>query len=68
MSELSMDQENKTGDSGVHWAVYRLDDNGNRFVVETGLTKEAAEELVAEFQSRGHKQLYWAEIEKSDRR
>jgi hypothetical protein len=62
-----MDQE-KIGDREANWAVYRLDDNGNRFVVETGLTKEAAEELVAEFQSRGHKQLYWAEVQKSNRR
>lgn len=45
------------------WAVLRQDDHGNRFIVETGLTREDAERLVAVFQGRGHKQLYWAEVE-----
>jgi len=43
------------------WAVHRHDDNGNRFVMQTGLSREEAERLVAEFEARGHKQLYWAE-------
>jgi hypothetical protein len=43
--------------------VYRQDDNGNRFVVATGLTQEEAERLVADFEARGHKQCYWAEPE-----
>ena len=29
------------------WAVHRQDDNGNRFVVATGLSREAAERLAA---------------------
>lgn len=45
------------------WAVYRQDDNGNRFVVNTRLRREEAERLVAEFEARGHKQVYWAEPE-----
>jgi hypothetical protein len=45
------------------WRVRRQDDNGNQFVVETGLTREQAEELVAMYEARGHKQLYWAEVE-----
>jgi hypothetical protein len=45
------------------WAVHRQDDNGNCFVVATGLSQEEAEWLAAEYQNRGHKQLYWAEIE-----
>lgn len=45
------------------WAVYRQDDNGNRFVVSTRLGREEAERLVAELESRGHKQVYWAEPE-----
>jgi hypothetical protein len=45
------------------WAVHRQDDNGNRFVVQTRLTREEAERLVAELESRGHKQVYWAEPE-----
>ena len=47
------------------WAVHRQDDNGNRFVVQTGLGREDADQLVAELEARGHKQLYWAEPEQS---
>ena len=43
------------------WAVHRQDDNGNRFVVRTGLSREEAERLVAEFETLGHKQHYWVE-------
>ena len=43
------------------WAVHRQDDNGNHFLVQTGLTREEAERLVAVFEARGHKQVYWAE-------
>jgi hypothetical protein len=43
------------------WTVHRQDDNGNRFVVRTGLSREEAERLVAELEALGHKQLYWAE-------
>lgn len=47
------------------WAVHRQDDNGNRFVVQSGLTREAAERLVTTLETRGHKQLYWAEAEQA---
>jgi hypothetical protein len=30
---------------------------------QTGLTREQAERLVAVFEARGHKQMYWAEPE-----
>ena len=30
------------------WSVHRQDDNGNRFVVRTGLTRDEAQRLVAE--------------------
>jgi hypothetical protein len=43
------------------WAVHRQDDNGNHFVVQTGLSRTEAERLVQLFESRGHKQVYWAE-------
>jgi hypothetical protein len=46
------------------WGVHRQDDNGNRFVVQTGLSREEAEQLVAELEARGHKQVYWAEQER----
>ena len=45
------------------WAVHRQDDNGNRFVVQAGLTRDEADRLVAAFEARGHKQTYWAEPE-----
>jgi hypothetical protein len=43
------------------WAVHRQDDNGNRFVVRSGLGREEATRLAAELEARGHKQLYWVE-------
>lgn len=45
------------------WRVVRQDDNGNRFVVQDHLSREAAELVAAEFESRGHKQTYWDEPE-----
>lgn len=45
----------------LRWQVRRQDDNGNRFVVEAGLSEERARQLAGEFEQRGHKQLYWAE-------
>lgn len=45
----------------VTWMVYRIDDNGNRFVVRRQLGHDEAKALVAEFEAKGHKQLYWAE-------
>ncbi|MEU2626113.1 MULTISPECIES: (deoxy)nucleoside triphosphate pyrophosphohydrolase [Kitasatospora] len=41
--------------------VMRQDDNGNRYLVATGLGRAEAEALAAEFEARGHKQLYWVE-------
>ncbi|GAA2776132.1 NUDIX domain-containing protein [Kitasatospora aburaviensis] len=41
--------------------VMRQDDNGNRFPVADGLARDEAERLAAEFEARGHKQLYWVE-------
>jgi len=43
------------------WSVWRIDDNGNRFLVHPNLSREDAARLVAEYESRGHKQTYWAE-------
>jgi len=45
------------------WVVWRIDDNGNTFVVREHLSKDDAERLVEEFAARGHKQMYWAEKE-----
>jgi hypothetical protein len=41
------------------WAVHRQDDNGYQFVVQTGLSREEAERLAAEFEAKRHKQMYW---------
>jgi hypothetical protein len=43
------------------WAVYRIDDNANVFRVRGGLTRAEADRLAAEFEARGHKQMYWVE-------
>ncbi|MEK2493506.1 SPOR domain-containing protein [Kitasatospora purpeofusca] len=43
--------------------VMRQDDNGQRFRVVGGIERVAAERLAAEFEARGHKQLYWVEAE-----
>ncbi len=43
------------------WAVHRIDDNGNVFVVKRQLAREEAEQLLAEYEARGHKQTYWIE-------
>jgi hypothetical protein len=43
------------------WTVHRQDDNGVRFVVRAGLSREEAERLVARLEALGHKQTYWIE-------
>lgn len=40
-------------------SVWRLDDNGNEFLVRGGLTEDEALSLVREYEGRGHKQAYW---------
>jgi hypothetical protein len=44
-------------------AVHRQDDNGNRFVVQRSLTRDEAEQMVAMYEERGHKQTYWVEAD-----
>ncbi len=43
------------------WSVWRKDDHGSTFLVKSGLTEADALKLVKEYQSKGHKQTYWAE-------
>lgn len=45
------------------WAIWRQDDNGNRFRISGGHAHEDAERTRAAFEARGHKQLYWIEPE-----
>jgi hypothetical protein len=53
------------GSSSRSWAVWRQDDSGNRFLIETNLTEEQARALVADFESKGHKQTYWCGNERN---
>ena len=43
------------------WSVWRRDDHGGRFEIRRGLTSSDAEQLVEDFEARGHKQSYWLE-------
>jgi hypothetical protein len=49
----------------IGWAVHRQDDNGNHFVVRTGLSRREAEQRAAVLEARGHKQVYWVEAERT---
>lgn len=49
-------------DSG--WQIWRQDDNGNRFMISSGHRRAEAERIAAEFEARGHKQMYWVSPEK----
>lgn len=39
--------------------VWRLDDNGNEFLVDAFDDRETAEKRIAELTAGGHKQMYW---------
>lgn len=45
------------------WRVFRLDEHGNRFEVARGLTAQAAELLIGDYERKGHKQTYCKEEE-----
>jgi hypothetical protein len=45
----------------LRWALYRQDDNGNRFEVEKFATESGARARLAFFESMSHKQMYWLE-------
>jgi hypothetical protein len=49
------------------WSVWRIDDNGNVFLCRAGLNESAARQLAAEFEARGHKQMYWVAEGENDR-
>jgi hypothetical protein len=56
----------RSPDPAITWKVFRQDDHGNRFEMSSGHTREEAEQLVADFEARGHKQHYWAEPTSSE--
>ncbi len=45
----------------TRWALWRLDDNDNRFVVAVFARREEAEAAARAFEAHGHKQTYWVE-------
>jgi hypothetical protein len=45
--------------TSASWSVWRQDDNGNEIRMATLLKENEAQALVDEFESRGHKQMYW---------
>lgn len=40
--------------------MWRKDDNANEVCMAKMLSESEARSIVSEFESRGHKQLYWA--------
>ncbi len=48
-----------TGDTGPGWLLMRQDDNGNRVEMARFDVRAEGEAAAAEFEARGHKQLYW---------
>ena len=50
-------------DVGMAWQLWRQDDNGNRFLVDTFATKELAEERILALTRSHHKQTYWVSEE-----
>lgn len=53
-------KENRGATDTGQWSVWRQGDDGNQFVMAEGLSEAAARQMVAEFEARGHKQLYQA--------
>jgi 2-iminoacetate synthase ThiH len=45
----------------TRWCVFRQDDHGNQFLVATDLTDADAQDIVEEYEAKGHKQVYWVE-------
>jgi hypothetical protein len=44
------------------YEVHRVDDNGNEFIVATGLSREEAERIADMYEARAHKQMYMVRI------
>jgi len=47
--------------STTRWQLKRQDDHGNRYVIADFDSKEAASQMMAEYEAKGHKQTYWIE-------
>lgn len=46
----------------TRWALWRLDDNDNRFVVAVFPSRDEADAAARAFEAHGHKQTYWVEV------
>ena len=46
------------------WLLWRLDDNGNRFVVAAFARRDEAEAAARDFEAHPHRQTYWVEAER----
>jgi len=60
MTELLRDQK-----PNAKWALWRQDDNGNKFHIKDFENESEADSKALEFEARGHKQTYWVEKIKS---
>ena len=47
--------------AGAGWALWRQDDNGNRFLIARFATAESAEAEQRRYEALGHKQTHWVE-------
>jgi hypothetical protein len=56
-----IDRFEKSAYAPGNWSVYRIDDNGNEFVVRAHIDEKDATRIVSEFEAHGHKQTYWAQ-------
>ena len=60
MAQADDREHDEMSDSALHgWSVWREDDNGVRFAVRRGLTRDDADLEVARFEALKHKQTYW---------
>ena len=48
-------------ESAECWQLKRQDDHGNQYVMDTFNSKKQAEDKMAHYQTKGHKQTYWVE-------
>ena len=50
----------KTSTNKDAWSVWRQGDDGNAFLVASGLSQSDADAMVCDLELHKHKQLYWA--------
>ena len=48
-------------ESAERWQLKRQDDHGNQYVMDTFSSKKQAEDKMAHYQNKGHKQTYWVD-------